>query len=274
MDKVHYELMRPQEIVSARDRMPVVYVPIGPMEWHGPHLPLGVDMLHAHAMAVAAVRKTGGVVLPPLPLGTETYTDPERLRHRGFTGHERIHGMDYPGFSVPSLYIEESACGVVIREVILGLKRQGFRVIAMVNGHGATNHRAMLSRLAVEESEPGNVAVLLTGYFYDTRYREHAALGETSCLLAVHPDTVDLSALPAPQVALDYREFGILDRATIVGEPTPGFVVCADEDPRRATAAQGRADVDRESDSIAQRVRVALASIDRDHGTPAESPHH
>ena len=30
----------------------MAYVPIGPLEWHGPHLPVGVDMLHAHAMAL------------------------------------------------------------------------------------------------------------------------------------------------------------------------------------------------------------------------------
>ena len=109
-----YELMRPQQIIEARDRAAIAYVPIGPMEWHGPHLPVGMDMLHAYRMALEAARLTGGVVLPPLPLGTETYTDAERLRHRGFTGDERVHGMDYPGFSLPSLYTEESVMGVAV----------------------------------------------------------------------------------------------------------------------------------------------------------------
>ena len=256
-----YELMRPQQIIEARARAPIAYVPIGPMEWHGPHLPVGMDMLHAYRMALEAARLTGGVVLPPLPLGTETYTDAERLRHRGFTGDERVHGMDYPGFTLPSLYTEESVMGVAVAEVIRVLKRQAFKVIVIVNGHGAPNHRATLQRIATEQSEPGRVAVLLTGYFYDTNYREHAAIGETSFLLAYHPETVDLGALPALPEPLPYVAFGILDRPTIVGEPSPGFAVAAEWDPRHATAGRGRRDVDGEARSIAAKATETLTGL-------------
>ena len=257
-----YELMRPQQIVAERARASIAYVPIGPMEWHGPHIPVGMDMLHAYRMALEAARLTGGVVLPPLPLGTETYTDAERLRHRGFTGDERVYGMDYPGFCLPSLYVEESVMGVVVHDVIRVLKRQAFKVIVIVNGHGAANHRATLERVAAEESEPGRVAVLLTGYFYDTNYREHAAIGETSFLLAYHPETVNLEALPAFPEPLRYTAYGILDRPTIVGEPSPGFAVVPEWDPRRATAERGRSDVDGEARSIAAKASQALAALD------------
>ncbi len=256
-----YELMRPQQILQERARVPIAYVPIGPMEWHGPHLPVGMDMLHAQTMAFEAARETGGVVLPPLPLGTETITDPERLRHRGFRGDERVLGMDYPGFDPASLYVEDSAMGVVVHEVIRALKRQAFKVIVIVNGHGAPNHRATLSRIAVEESEPGRVAVMLTGYFYDTNYREHAALGETSYLMAYHPGTVDLGTLPPLPEPLPYTAYGILDLPTILGEPSPGFAVARQYDPRTATAEKGRVDVAAEARSIAKKAREALASV-------------
>ncbi len=260
-EEFRYELMRPQQIIAARARAPVAYVPIGPMEWHGPHMAVGMDMLHGYAMAVEAARLSGGVVLPPLPLGTETYTDPERLRHRGFAGDERICGMDYPGFPLPSLYVEESAMGVIINELIRALKRQEFRVIVITNGHGAMNHRATLHRIAVEQSEPGRVAVLLAGYFYDTNYREHAAIGETSFLLAYHPEAIDLAALPPFPEPLRYTDYGILDRPTIVGEPSPGFAVVPEWDPRNATAERGRRDVADEARSIAAKVREALAGV-------------
>jgi len=261
--EIRYELMRPQDIVAARRRAPIAYLPIGPMEWHGPHMAVGMDMLHAHTMALEAARKAGGVVLPPLPLGTETYTDAERLRHRGFSGTERIYGMDYPGFALPSLYIEESAFALIVREVVRGLKRQEFKVIALVNGHGAQNHRNTLTRVATETTEPGRATVLLAGYLYDGRYREHAAIGETSYLLAYHPEAIDLAALPALPEPLGYRDFGILDRQTVVGEPTPDFTVAAEHDPRRATAERGRDDVAYESDQIARRVSEALAALER-----------
>jgi creatinine amidohydrolase len=270
-EESQYEFMRPQQIVSARERAPIAYVPIGPMEWHGPHLAVGLDMLHAYAMAAEAVRLSGGVVLPPLPLGTETYTDPERLRHRGFRGDERVFGMDYPGFPLPSLYAEESAMGVIVGEVVRALKRQAFRVIVIVNGHGAPNHRATLLRIANEQTEPGRTAVLLTGYFYDTAYREHAAIGETSFLLAHHPEGVELSALPPLPKPLRYTDYGILDPGTIIGEPSPGFAVSAEHDPRHASAERGWQDVAAEARSIAAKARDALAFLGAATvaGTPA-----
>ncbi|MDR7417675.1 MAG: creatininase family protein [Armatimonadota bacterium] len=263
MTDVRYEMMRPGEIVAARDRAPVAYLPIGPLEWHGPHLPYGVDPLHAHVLAVECARETGGVVLPMLPLGTETYIEPDRLRHRGFQGHERIIGMDFPAFPLPSLYLEESALGVVVRELIRGLKRQAFRVIVIVNGHGAPNHRAMLHRLAVEESEPGEVAVCLTGALLDTRVRGHAELRETSYMAAYFPDTVDLTALPPPPAPIKTFETGVLDQPSLAGQPAPDFSISAGQDPRSASARQGREDVTSEMRRIAARVRDALATVQR-----------
>jgi creatinine amidohydrolase len=51
MRTVRFELLRPDEILAERGRCPVVYQPIGPLEWHGPHLPMGTDPLHAEAVA-------------------------------------------------------------------------------------------------------------------------------------------------------------------------------------------------------------------------------
>lgn len=263
MTEVRYEMMRPGQIIEARDRTPVAYLPIGPLEWHGPHLPYGVDPLHAHVLAVACARETGGVVLPMLPLGTETFIDPERLRHRGFLGHERIVGMDFPGFPLPSLYVEESALGVAVRELIRGLKRQLFRVIVIVNGHGAPNHRAMLNRLAIEESEPGQVAVILTGALLDTRLRGHAELRETSYMMAYFPETVDLGVLPPLPTPIKTFETGVLDQPTLAGEPAPDFSISPAQDPRYASADQGYEDVANEMRRITVKVREALTTVQR-----------
>jgi creatinine amidohydrolase len=222
---------------------------------------MGTDMLHAQTMALEAARRTGGLVLPPLPLGTETYFDEERLRHRGFKGDERIFGMDYPGFVLPSLYVEESVMGVVVHELIRVLKRQEFKVIVIVNGHGASNQLTSLARIATEASEPGLVTVLVAGYKYDTEYREHAAIRETSYVLGYHAESVDLSTLPLPPVALRYADFGVLDGPVCVGSPSPGFAVRHEEDPRNATGELGREDVAGEADRIAEKVRKALAEV-------------
>jgi creatinine amidohydrolase len=259
MEEIRYEFVRPRQIIAGREKASVAYIPIGPLEWHAPHLPYGTDMLHAYAMALEAARETGGVVLPPLPLGTETYTEPERLRYQGFRGDERVLGIDFPGFPLTSLYIEESAFGVIVRELVRALKRQAFRVIALVNGHGAPNQRTTLERLAMEETEPGKVAVFLTGFRYVTRYRGHAELGETSFMLAYHPETVDLTALPSLPTPLRNLDFAVLDGPTCAGQPTQDFTVRPGQDPRRAEAARGREDVAYEAHQIALKVQELLA---------------
>src|SRR3989454_12630946 len=71
MRTVQYELMRPPEIVRERSRLPLVFIPIGPIEWHGPHLPMGMDGLHAHMGAVDGAQQVGGGVLPTYYIGSE-----------------------------------------------------------------------------------------------------------------------------------------------------------------------------------------------------------
>jgi len=240
------ELMHPQEIVEERGRSPVAYIPLGPMEWHGPHLPFGTDMLHAYSIALDAVRETGGVVLPPLPLGTETLIGPKRERHRGFKGTERIFGMDFPGFSIPSLYNEESVFGAIVQDLVLKFKRQKFKVVVIVSGHGGQNHWMTLTRIAREQTVPGDFIVIHAyGLREQSRYRGgHAEKGETAFMLAYYPNAVDLGALPPLPDPLYNIEFGVLDNLTCMGKPTEDFTVRPQQDPRNASANEGQADHD------------------------------
>jgi len=70
--KVEYELMTIGEILEAKRQASLAFAPVSPIEWHGPHLPVGTDGLHAHHVAVRVAREVGGVVLPTLFAGTET----------------------------------------------------------------------------------------------------------------------------------------------------------------------------------------------------------
>src|ERR1051326_4390881 len=69
MSEVQYERLRPREGVAAREACPVAYLPIGTIEWHGFHNPLGLDSIKAHAMAVRCAQSGGGLVFPPLWYG-------------------------------------------------------------------------------------------------------------------------------------------------------------------------------------------------------------
>jgi creatinine amidohydrolase len=257
--EVRYERLRPQELIAEQQRVPVVYVPISPMEWHGLHLPFGVDMLHAYTIALETARETGGVVLPPLPLGTESVLEPDRVKDRGFKGNERIWGMDFPGLGFPSLYVEEHALGVIVHEIVRALKRQNYRVIVIVNGHGAVYHLGALIRIAVEETEPGKVAVLHSLAFdIGPGKGGHAERYETGFMLAHYPETVDLNALPPLPTPLSNIANGILDGPTCEGKPTPDYTVRLNQDPRTASVEEGNQDVKNGVQRIGNQVRQAL----------------
>ena len=63
---VQYERLRPAQIVERREACPVAYLPIGTIEWHGEHNPVGLDTLKMHQLLIECARKIGGLVLPPL----------------------------------------------------------------------------------------------------------------------------------------------------------------------------------------------------------------
>lgn len=262
---VEFELMRPRQIVEARRRCPAVYLPVGPLEWHGPHLPLGTDGIHAHRIAVEVARRVGGLVLPPYFLGTDTVRPPEgaqSVRALGFEGDERIIGMDFPDNPVKSVYIEEGAFAVIIREIIKRIKQDPYRLVVIVNGHGAPNHVRTLRRLAAEESDPPRVRVV-----YETASGPavlpldpgHAERGETAFIMSAVPHGVDVNTLPPLQTSLRYRDYGIVNGAAFDGHPTPDFTVPRDSDPRYATREEGAAILTREVERLVLQVRRFLA---------------
>ena len=66
---VRYEYLRPNQIVAGREACPLLYLPLGTIEWHGPHNPVGLDGLKAHALCVRAGQKGGGLVFPTVWYG-------------------------------------------------------------------------------------------------------------------------------------------------------------------------------------------------------------
>src|SRR5512136_380379 len=63
--KVQYELMMGREGPARIRSCPIGYLPIGCLERHGDHLPMGLDVIKAHGICCEAARALGGVVFPP-----------------------------------------------------------------------------------------------------------------------------------------------------------------------------------------------------------------
>jgi creatinine amidohydrolase len=269
---VEFERMSPEEVVAARKRGEVVFLPVGPLEWHGPHLPLGTDGLAPHHTAVLAARETGGVVLPPMFIGTDSLRPPGRepqgLAALGINEDVRVLGMDLPGFPVKSLYYHETVLGAVIRETVRLLKRE-WALIVLVNGHGGPNHRRMLERIAQEETGPSNEVLYTPSSVPDSRLDPgHADRTEASRMMALERDLVRVDRLPARDAPLVYREFGVVNGAAFDGHPCEGFAVPDNADPRLSSPEEGEALVDASVRALVDLVTNRLAAA---AGTAADA---
>lgn len=208
MHNVRYEELRPEELAAARDAASVVYFPIGSLEFHGRHLPVGLDAMDAYEVCLRAAQHAGGVVLP--------------VTYWGTTGHD-----GYPG----SLLLGKDTIAALVGDVLLRLTEQGYRLIVTCTGHYPTVQGALMKEVAAAHMDARpearvlclDVCNLCPG---DERLTEHAGYFETSIMLHIRPDLVVMSELSHPD-ALDAiapdcvdatEEYGRRRMATAVGE--------------------------------------------------------
>ncbi len=264
MRTVHFEQLRPHEIMEEKNRCPVVYVPIGPLEWHGPHLPYGTDPLNAAAVSERVAQEVGGVVLPTLFWGTERERSAATLKSIGFEGNEWVIGMDFPANTMPSFYCREEVFGIIIHEQLSMLVRQGYKLIMLMNGHGAINHMNVLKRLAAQFSAESGVRVVHEICLQSDKGLEglgHATEIETSLLMHLHPGSVDLNQLPPKGEKIYSTQTAIVDEDAFHLNPAPDFSVQAD--PRDSTVESGRATFENTVRLVTALVQKELAQLNK-----------
>ncbi len=176
-----YERLRPDQIDAIRTRAPIAYLPWGALEWHSYHAPVGLDGMQALGQCRALAEATGGVVLPPVYVGTDTIKP-----FKGFP-----HTIEHRAATVRTLG----------REFLEGLADERFRVIVIVTGHCGGGHvDALRETVDAFARERADVGVLLIPSFeptQDTYPSNHAAWGETAYQLLFDPEPIDLGRLPA-----------------------------------------------------------------------------
>jgi creatinine amidohydrolase len=247
--EIRIECLRPGRLNEEQERCPLVFVPIGPLEYHGPHLPVGMDAINATQCALEACRRLGkGVVHPTLYWGTERERPEWMLESLGFKGSDWIVGMDFPAAIWKSHYYQEHLFALVVAGAMEMLIEGGYKVIVLVNGHGAWNQLETLDRLAKHYSHTTDSLVVwrlaATLDVTEKNLAGHADDFETSLMLyyqnAVYEtdSMVDISQLPDKGVPIHYPDFSIVDGAGFSENPSPDRVV--QTDPREATADKGK----------------------------------
>ncbi|HIE52399.1 MAG TPA: creatininase family protein [Armatimonadetes bacterium] len=203
MRKVRYEEMRPHEVVEARTQTPIAYLPIGGIEWHGEHNCLGLDTVKAHALAIRCAEEGGGLVFPPLFYGENRERGLMEFNHdpngqiaakMGLPRENFAPGyMHCPPDEQDRRYIE------LLVHILHELESLGFKVIIIFAGHYPLLHHA---RTAIEWYSITSKARAwaVTGYELVRDIipdaGDHAAKWETSLMMALRPELVDMSRLP------------------------------------------------------------------------------
>jgi len=250
---LRFELLPPSALQEAVSNPGLIFLPVGSMEWHGPHMAMGMDTCNAYESSLRTAEVTGGVVFPPLYIGTETPRSADTLKKLGFTGDEKITGMDFPANSLKSMYWPPALFEQILRCQLVMLCEMGFQRIVVMNGHGADEQIRILHALAKEVEKEYSVKILvIMALFEECGYGiGHAGLVETAIMTAICPEAVDLSALPPRSEKLRVTDYGIADSETFEKGPNEDFTVRYD--PRDATAQIGEAVL---STTVEQSVRL------------------
>lgn len=238
--KRKFEELLPHEILTLVNGASIAFLPIGSMEWHGPHMSMGMDTAHAYAVALGLAETMNGTALPPLYIGTEQPRTPDMLKKVGFSGSEQVVGMDFPANTMKSMYWPEELFSAIIRQQAQFLVELGFRTVVLVNGHGADNQIAALERIAALLTEETHALVINQLILTEDCGVGvgHAGLLETAVMLALVPEGVDCERLPKKPRKLRNVDFAIVDSETFASGGNEDFTV--HYDPRDATAELGR----------------------------------
>jgi len=179
--EVRWERLLPTEFRDAFARLPVAFLPLGTVEWHGEHNALGLDALKAQALCVRAAQRAGGIVHPPLYGG--------------------MGGLDKPATVIvePELSWENHLLRPWLERLCSEFHRLGFLGIVMLTGHYGHNQQIVVRETAARMTERLQIPVLGVPEYWlahDAGYLgDHAGVGETSLLWHLHPELVAIDRL-------------------------------------------------------------------------------
>jgi creatinine amidohydrolase len=242
-----FSLMKPQELEALKPELTVFLFPVGGLEQHGPHLPMGVKTVQAEVLSRSLgeelARRLPGwtlILMPVLPLSVDTITQRLALPVRPH----------------------------VVRDAMVDqcdqLKRLGFMHFVMVNSTLSPKQITALEDAAKLVSGRAwffgkrASAVSVTGALVDAKIAfksplaplpiEHGGAEDTSFLLAFAPEWVSkefsgLPSVPRPDAGLSrFFEYLSGDLDGYWGNPAS------------ASADQGRSAIFRTASSLAEKL--------------------
>ncbi|MCA1989265.1 MAG: creatininase family protein [Desulfarculus sp.] len=206
------------EFAEKRVTVSTGILPLGSLEEHGPHLPLGLDAMHAYALAQATALVHPCLVAPPLFYGLCRSS----AQHAGTVG------------------ISGDSLRAVVYDIGLGLWRQGIHCLCLLTGHAGGTHQSSLVEAGERllETTGLEVAVVCVLDLLDDARQlieckgdSHAGEVETSLALHLWPELVKGGAP---------RAFPTFPRFRLVRDKLSHWPSGVWGDPGPASAEKGR----------------------------------
>ncbi len=151
-------------------------LPLGSVEQHSSHLPIGTDVMLADALGAALADRIGALLLPTIPITT-------CYEHKGVKG---------------SVCMRPSTLYQMLQDIVLNLRDQGIKKVAVVLGHGGIFVAAPAIRELNALYDDLQVILVQTSSGTDERrvflenkeLEIHAGESETSLMLYLHEELV------------------------------------------------------------------------------------
>ena len=172
------ELTGPDFVKAIHQAQNVCVLPFGILEKHGPHLPIGTDLLDVRFAVMNAVKEEYAVVFPEYYFG------------------QIFEAKEQPGTVAYSLTTQLT----LLQETTDEMARNGCKKVVIVNGHGGNEHLLPLFAQA-QMASPHDYVVYVIGLIdfagsdrpkLKTKVDGHAGEKETSQMLIARPDLVHM----------------------------------------------------------------------------------
>lgn len=240
MKKMYYQEMLPYELEKILETRPVAFLPLGTLEYHGPHLPVGNDAIKSEGICERVCKRTGGVIVPTLYWGIGG-------------GHK-----NYPA----SIIIRDKILSELLTDILEGLYRVGFRIYIILTGHYPAEQVEVVKKASYKfRKNHKNVFIWALPEFEaftNKSCRDHAAKWETSILMYLYPKLVDMRKLiganspDAPDNTRNIDEMNI---------PGPLYGILGENPAKYASKKLGKETVDTIVNNIAYWVNKSLKKL-------------
>ncbi len=187
LERIHfYEELHPHELEDLPSERTVSFLPMAPLQPHGPHLPLGTSIYVSDGICLAAAKEICRckedwhcLLLPRIPLGAHTY---------------HLKG---------ALEISYSIVDQIVLSVGASLERAGIRYLVVISSHMGPGHIQALEMACESLSQwHGIQAIAPMGYFIHERLsgaiaevEAEPSLEREECEKDVHGGYFDTSAM-------------------------------------------------------------------------------